>query len=123
MDRVGVSGGWGCDRMGLRASMVVDNGLNVVPVPNAHLTEGSPDWEALAYGGAGQDIFFAGTGGDRLIDWVGNPNSYYLPLSQVRSPPVSPPPMPLPPAFPHPPSKSDGAHPTPAPRRHARLAR
>src|SRR4029077_20424819 len=56
MGRVRVYGGWGFDLIDLRASTVVDNGLNDVPVPNSHGTAGSPDWEALAYGGGGQDI-------------------------------------------------------------------
>ena len=38
----------------------------------------------MAYGGAGQDILFAGTAGDRLIDWTGNHNSFYVPVLAVR---------------------------------------
>ena len=71
MGRVRVYGGVGNDLIDLRASTAVDNGLNDIPVPNSHGGAGSPDWEALEYGGSGQDIAFAGTAGDRLIDWVG----------------------------------------------------
>src|SRR5260370_38352811 len=113
MGRVRVYGGWGFDLIDLRASTVVDNGLNDVPVPNSHLTAGSPAWEALAYGGAGQAIFFAGTGGDRLIASARNHNSHYVPLSQFRLPPVSPPPSPSPPAFP--PAHPQRRAPRPAP--------
>src|SRR5260370_9144001 len=102
MGRVRVYGGWGFDLIDLRASTVVDNGLNDVPVPNSHLTAGSPAWEALAYGGAGQDIFFAGTGGGRPVDRVGHHHNYYVPFSNFRMPHASPPPAPFPPHLSHP---------------------
>jgi hypothetical protein len=70
---------------------------------------GTPAWESLAFGGAGQDIFFAGTGGDRLIDWVGNHNSYYVPFSQFGMPAVSRTLQPFLPEFLYALSKSDGA--------------
>ncbi|HLZ94098.1 MAG TPA: hypothetical protein VKT20_02055 [Candidatus Dormibacteraeota bacterium] len=116
MGRVRVYGGWGFDLIDLRASTVVDGGLNDMPVPNAHGGAGSPDWESLAYGGAGQDIFFAGTGGDRLIDWVGNHNSFYVPFSQFGMPAVSRTLMPFLPEFLYALSKSDGADQTLGPR-------
>jgi hypothetical protein len=116
MGRVRVYGGWGDDLIDLRASTVVDNGLNDMPVPNSHGGAGSPDWEALAYGGGGQDIYFAGTGGDRLIDWVGNHNSYYVPFSQFGMPAVSRTLMPFLPEFLYALSKSDGADQTLGPR-------
>jgi len=117
MGRVRVYGGWGNDVIDLRASMNVDGGLNDMPVPN--VTDGSagtPAWESLAYGGAGQDIFFAGTGGDRLIDWVGNHNSYYVPFSQFGMPAVSRTLQPFLPEFLYALSKSDGADQTLGPR-------
>ncbi|HEV2414008.1 MAG TPA: hypothetical protein VGX27_04320, partial [Candidatus Dormibacteraeota bacterium] len=109
MGRVRVYGGWGGDLIDLRASTVVDGALNDMPVPNSHGTAGSPAWEALAFGGAGQDILFAGTGGDRLIDWVGNHNSFYVPFSQFGMPAVSRTLMPFLPEFLYALSKSDGA--------------
>ncbi len=109
MGRVRVYGGSGNDLIDLRASTVVDNGLNDMPVPNSHAGAGSPDWEALAYGGSGQDIYFAGTAGDRLIDWVGNHNSYFAPFSQFGMPTVSRTLMPFLPEFLYALSKSDGA--------------
>ena len=60
MGRVQVFGGWGNDVIDLRASHTVDNGLNDAPVPNLDGTFGTPAWEGMAYGGAGQDILFAG---------------------------------------------------------------
>jgi len=123
MGRVRVFGGWGFDLIDLRASTFEDNGLNDGPVPNlvpsgggtfslptaANSVFGTPAWESLAYGGAGQDIYFAGTGGDRLIDWVGNHNSYYVPFSQFGMPAVSRTLMPFLPEFLYALSKSDGA--------------
>jgi hypothetical protein len=126
---VRVYGGWGFDLIDLRASTIEDNGLNDGPVPDlvnngtkatitggsyveptlAASTYGTPAWEALAYGGAGQDMYFAGTGGDRLIDWVGNHNSYYVPFSQFGMPAVSRTLMPFLPEFLYALSKSDGA--------------
>ena len=35
----------------------------------------------IAYGGGGRDILIGNTGGDRLIDWVGEFNSYIVPFA------------------------------------------
>src|SRR4029077_4531242 len=91
MGRVRIYGGWGNDLLDLRASLDVNGGLNNAPVsdPAMGTTAGTPAWEGLAFGGAGQDILCAGTGGARLIDWVGNHNSYYVPFSPCGMPTVS----------------------------------
>src|SRR5205823_10439587 len=39
-------------------------------------TDTNPSYEDLAFGGAGRDVLLANTGGDRLIDWVGEFDSY-----------------------------------------------
>jgi hypothetical protein len=122
MGRVRVYGGWGNDVIDVRASTFENGGLNDGPVPNlvnngngtfslatANYVFGTPAWETLAFGGAGQDIFFAGTGGDRLIDWVGNHNSYFVPFSQFGMPAVSRTLQPFLPEFLYALSKSDGA--------------
>ena len=44
----------------------------------------SASYEDIAYGGAGRDIMIGNTGGDRLIDWAGEFNSYIVPLCPVR---------------------------------------
>ncbi|MHC4815822.1 MAG: calcium-binding protein, partial [Planctomycetota bacterium] len=44
--------------------------------PDTHAT-----YEDIAYGGAGRDRLLANTGGDRLIDWAGEFNSYIVPFS------------------------------------------
>lgn len=110
--RTQVFGGFGNDLIDLRATLTVDGGLNDGPVPNPITgTYGTPGWEGLAYGGAGQDIFFAGTAGDRLIDWVGNHNTYYVPFSNFGMPTVSRTLQPFLPQFLYALSKSDGADP------------
>ncbi|MDA8073267.1 MAG: hypothetical protein M0Z82_17130, partial [Actinomycetota bacterium] len=110
--RTQVFGGFGNDLIDLRATLTVDGGLNDGPVPNPITgTYGTPGWEGLAYGGAGQDIFFAGTAGDRLIDWVGNHNTYYVPFSNFGMPTVSRTLQPSLPQFLYALSKSDGADP------------
>ena len=38
-------------------------------------------YEDRAFGGAGRDILIGNTGGDRLIDWVGEFNSYLVPFA------------------------------------------
>ena len=40
-----------------------------------------PTYEDTAYGGAGRDILIGNTGGDRLIDWAGEFNSYLVPFA------------------------------------------
>ena len=45
-------------------------------MPDTH-----PTYEDRAYGGAGRDVLIANTGGDRLIDWVGEFNSYLVPFA------------------------------------------
>ena len=48
------------------------------------LEDGVPgEWfyQDIAYGGAGRDVLIANTGGDRLIDWIGEFNSYLVPFA------------------------------------------
>lgn len=40
-----------------------------------------PSYEDRAYGGAGRDVLIGNTGGDRLIDWAGEFNSYIAPFA------------------------------------------
>ena len=67
-------GGWGNDL------------LNADDVPNTggvtnHGTDTNPSYEDIAFGGAGRDVLIANTGGDRLIDWIGEFNSYLVPFA------------------------------------------
>lgn len=46
-------------------------------------------YEDRAYGGAGRDVLIGNTGGDRLIDWVGEYNSYIVPFAPFGTATVS----------------------------------
>ena len=53
-------------------------------VPDTHAT-----YEDIAYGGAGRDILIGNTGGDRLIDWAGEFNSYIVPFAPFGAAAIS----------------------------------
>ena len=57
-------------------------GLNNQPDTN-------PSWEDLTYGGAGRDVMIGNTGGDRLVDWNGEFNTFVLPYNPFGLPTVS----------------------------------
>jgi Ca2+-binding RTX toxin-like protein len=83
-------GGWGNSILDLRARLDVDGGLNDMPVTDpTQSAVGTPAWEGLAYGGSGQDILFAGTGGDRLIDWTGNHSTFVVPFAPYGEPTIT----------------------------------
>ncbi|HEY2541514.1 MAG TPA: hypothetical protein VGH92_00530, partial [Gaiellaceae bacterium] len=67
-------GGLGNDLMNADDNLNTDAGLNDQPDTN-------PSWEDFAYGGGGLDVLEANTGGDRLIDWGGEYNSFLVPFS------------------------------------------
>jgi Ca2+-binding RTX toxin-like protein len=67
-------GGWGDDLVNADDNQDTHGGLN--DQPDTH-----PSYEDRAYGGAGRDVLIANTGGDRLIDWVGEFNSYLVPFA------------------------------------------
>src|SRR5262249_5354291 len=68
-------GGWGNDLLNADDDLTTAGGLNNVPDgPQA-------SYQDRAFGGAGKDVLIANTGGDRLIDWVGEYNSYLVPFS------------------------------------------
>ena len=75
-------GGWGNDLLNADDDLTTNGGLNNVP-------EMQPSYEDRAYGGAGKDVLIANTGGDRLIDWVGEYNSYLVPFSEFGMATVS----------------------------------
>ncbi len=45
-------------------------------VPDTH-----PSYEDITYGGAGRDILIGNTGGDRMLDWVGEFNAFIVPFA------------------------------------------
>jgi len=67
-------GGWGDDLMNADDDHSTNGGLN--DQPDTH-----PTYEDRAFGGAGRDVLIANTGGDRLIDWAGEFNSYLVPFA------------------------------------------
>ena len=67
-------GGWGNDLMNADDVLTTAAGENTAPDTNT-------SYEDRAVGGAGLDVLIANTGGDRLIDWVGEFNSYLVPFA------------------------------------------
>ena len=73
-------GGWGDDLLNADD----DHTTNPDPVTGAGLNDAPdthPSYEDRAAGGAGRDRLIANTGGDRLIDWAGEFNSYIVPFA------------------------------------------
>ncbi len=106
-----VYGGWGNDML------QVDDNLDTNTADVAGLFDNeSPDthpyYEDRAYGGAGRDILIGNTGGDRLIDWVGEYNSYLVPYAPFGQASVSRTLQPFLPEFLYAQAKADGADPT-----------
>jgi Ca2+-binding RTX toxin-like protein/Ca2+-binding EF-hand superfamily protein len=67
-------GGWGEDLMNADDNQDTNGSIN--DQPDTH-----PSYEDRVYGGAGRDVLIANTGGDRLIDWAGEFNSYLVPFA------------------------------------------
>ncbi len=67
-------GGWGNDLLQADDILTTNANLNDVPETNY-------EYEDRAVGGAGLDVLIGNTGGDRLIDWVGEFNSFIVPFS------------------------------------------
>ncbi len=100
-----IYGGWGNDLLNADDMLTTNGSLN--DVPETHAT-----FEDRAYGGAGVDILIGNTGGDRLIDWVGEWNSYLVPFAPFGIATVSRQVNPFLPEFLYALSASDGADPT-----------
>lgn len=95
-------GGWGDDLLNVDDNLDTNGGLN-------DTTDTHPSYDDLAFGGAGRDILNANTGGDRLIDWNGEFNSYLAPFSPFGLGTVSRSPQPQLMHFLYDLAKSDGA--------------
>jgi Ca2+-binding RTX toxin-like protein len=67
-------GGFGDDLLNADDNQDTTGGTN--DAPDTH-----PSYEDRAFGGAGRDVLIANTGGDRLIDWAGEFNSYIVPFA------------------------------------------
>ncbi len=99
-------GGRGNDLMNADDDHNTASGLNDVPDGPEY------SYEDRAFGGAGRDVLIANTGGDRLIDWVGEFNSFLVPFAPFGPPTVSRAPQPQMAEFLYDLSESDGADPT-----------
>jgi Ca2+-binding RTX toxin-like protein len=114
--RDNIYGGWGNDLINADDDQTTPGDE---PKHGGPLTEGAndvpdthPTYEDRAYGGAGRDILIANTGGDRLIDWVGEYNSYLVPYAPFGQASVSRTLMPHLQEFLYALSDGDGADPT-----------
>ena len=76
-------GGWGNDYLNADDKLDTCNGTTGSCVTNIG-TDTNPSYEDMAYGGAGRDVLLANTGGDRLIDWSGEFDSYLTEPRSVR---------------------------------------
>jgi len=100
-----IYGGWGNDLINADDNQATDTNLN--DQPDTH-----PTYEDRAYGGAGRDVLIGNTGGDRLIDWVGEYNSFLVPYAPFGQASVSRTLMPHLHEFLYALSAGDGADPT-----------
>lgn len=103
--RDNVYGGWGNDLINADDNHSTNGGLN--NQPDTHST-----YEDRAFGGAGRDVLIGNTGGDRLIDWVGEWNSYLVPFAPFGTATVSRTLQPQLPEYLYALSRADGADPT-----------
>lgn len=101
-------GGWGNDLLNADDDHDGHDNTSILnESPDTH-----PTYEDRAYGGAGRDVLIANTGGDRLIDWVGEYNSYLVPYAPFGMASVSRTMQPFLPEFLYALSSGDGADPT-----------
>lgn len=77
--RDSIYGGWGNDL--LNADDNHDSTASTADPTANNIPDTHPSYEDRAYGGAGRDVLIGNTGGDRLIDWVGEFNSYLVPFA------------------------------------------
>ncbi|WP_203230655.1 calcium-binding protein [Agromyces humi] len=98
--------GWGNDLSNADDDLTTNGGLNDAP-------DGvNSSYQDRVYGGAGLDILIGNTGGDRLIDWVGEFNTYLVPFAPFGIATVSRQVEPQLPLFLYALSRSQGADPT-----------
>ncbi|HKY31809.1 MAG TPA: LEPR-XLL domain-containing protein [Candidatus Polarisedimenticolia bacterium] len=77
-------GGYGADLINLDDNHATNGGLNDQPDVPAFAGTSTIAGQLGAdtgFGGAGRDVLIANTGGDRLIDWVGEYNAYLVPFA------------------------------------------
>ena len=106
-----IFGGWGDDLLN------ADDDHDSTAGSGDSRANNTPDgpvssYEDIAYGGAGRDVLIANTGGDRLIDWVGEFNSYLVPFAPFGPFTISRAPQPQIAEYLYALGASDGADPT-----------
>ncbi|MFU8789007.1 MAG: calcium-binding protein [Methylobacter sp.] len=76
-------GGLGDDLINADDNLDTQGGANKIP--------DAPDYAHgdFAFGGGGRDVLIANTGNDRLFDWSGEFNSFFVPFSQFGPPTVN----------------------------------
>ncbi len=104
-------GGWGNDLLQADDNLDTETVGVAAPFDNES-PDTHPTYEDRAYGGAGRDVLIGNTGGDRLIDWVGEYNSYLVPYAPFGQASVSRTLQPFLPEFLYALSAGDGADPT-----------
>jgi hypothetical protein len=104
-------GGWGNDLLQADDNHETETTGVAAPFDNES-PDTHPTYEDRAYGGAGRDVLLANTGGDRLIDWVGEYNTYLVPFAPFGEATVSRTLQPFLPEFLYALSAGDGADPT-----------
>jgi hypothetical protein len=77
-------GGWGRDLLQLDDYLDTDNGLNDRPEDIRWFA-----WGDLAFGGGDGDILIANTAQDRMYDWDGPFNQYWVPFEYYDAPVVN----------------------------------
>jgi hypothetical protein len=75
-------GGFGDDLLNADDKLTTDGGKN-------DATDTGVSYQDIAYGGGGRDTLIGNTGGDRLIDWVGEFNAYIVPFAPFGAAAVS----------------------------------
>jgi len=109
-------GGWGTDLLNADDLLGSTNGQTPANPPGSGTSDEAPDtspnYEDRAYAGASYDILIGNTGGDRLIDWVGEFNSYIVPFAPFGIDAVSRQRPPQLDEFLYALSRADGADPT-----------
>ncbi|MEN8205399.1 MAG: calcium-binding protein, partial [Pseudomonadota bacterium] len=81
-DNDNLFGGFGADLMDVDDDKsTLDHDGDGIPGDNFGPDPINIDIQDRAFGGAGRDVLIANTGGDRLIDWIGEFNSFIVPFA------------------------------------------
>jgi LPXTG-motif cell wall-anchored protein len=77
-------GGWGQDILDLDDNHWTNGGLNNIPEPDEWFRQGD-----FAYGGADRDVLIGNSAMDRMFDWEGDFNDFYVPFAFYGAPTVN----------------------------------